>query len=241
MRKSAVLLVFLITSVLITFGGSFASQTKPNVPDFTVKNVNYAIEFTIKNEPFTPFLVQEGSSNWTSNYYYSVRFKNTSEHDWHEIFLVSDGYPRQDYGSNYTVISFKGECSLNDGFKLNEGSIMATFASGSQVDFQLQAMIGYITREYAGNYGPSSYPYVFKGEVSGWSPTQTINIDSSEFTSTATPNATVLPSQNFPSSSSGTGVDVFGLGWLGVALVVFVVVLAVLLVAVAVFWRRRKS
>jgi hypothetical protein len=44
--------------------------------------------------------------------------------------------------------------------------------AGSQTDIQVEAMIGYVHRVIEGN----SAPWVFTGETSGWSETQTISI-----------------------------------------------------------------
>jgi hypothetical protein len=105
----------LLSSIMVET--SFASITKPSVPQFTVKLVdssydipttylidpytganvthpshrvdNKTIELTIKNQPFVPYLVQEGNSNWTTSFYYNVRVKGHYKDDW--ITLYSAG------------------------------------------------------------------------------------------------------------------------------------------------------
>ena len=54
-----------------------------------------------------------------------------------------------------------------------------------QVDFQVEAMIGYRDR---GVYANGTMPYVIKGEKSGWSNTQTLAIGESQ-----TPTPSPLP------------------------------------------------
>jgi len=48
--------------------------------------------------------------------------------------------------------------------------------TSGQVDFQVEAMIGYRIRSWKYIAGEQMLPYVFEGEKSGWSNTQTITI-----------------------------------------------------------------
>ena len=59
------------------------------------------------------------------------------------------------------------------------------FPTEGQVDFQVEAMIGYRDR---GVYANGTMPYVIKGEKSGWSNTQTLAIGESQ-----TPTPSPLP------------------------------------------------
>ena len=56
------------------------------------------------------------------------------------------------------------------------GNRMIEFSAGSHVDFQIEAMIGYVHRVFNPNWTNllEMYPYVFTGERSGWSDTRTI-------------------------------------------------------------------
>jgi hypothetical protein len=85
-------------------------------------------------------------------------------------------------------------------------------------------MIGYFSRTV------SFASWYFAGEESGWSDTQTLTIP--EAVSSSAPSLSSVPDQSVAEAFF------FGLGWLGVG--VIVAVLAVLLVAVAVFLRCRK-
>jgi len=64
------------------------------------------------------------------------------------LFLASDGYPRQDSESEYTVFSYQGDYSPTEGMEFKAGSIMTTFPAGTQIDFQVEAMIGGVHRVY---------------------------------------------------------------------------------------------
>ena len=263
-KKSVFLAVFLSvllmlsSSLSITGVNAESSIPKPDVPRFTVNLIDSSydipatstidpytgqtvtqnsshvdartIEISIKNQPFTPFKTQNGTATWDVDFCYNIRWKGHFEQDWHELFLVSDGFPSQNYESDYTVLSYNGEYSSTDGLQFNAGSIMTVFSPNSQVDFQVEAMIGYVSREYAGNYGPLSYPYVFNGETSGWSSTQSITINANAPTTTPTP----------PSSAAPQTANLLGLGWGEIAMIALLSVVAVLLVVVAVYLRKRS-
>jgi hypothetical protein len=65
--------------------------------------------------------------------------------------------------------------------------------ANSILDVQVEAMIGYIHRGYNPNHTSQldMYPYVFTGETSGWSNTQTITLSDNSVSST--PNVTEFP------------------------------------------------
>jgi hypothetical protein len=223
MRKAISILV-LITAMVLTcsiVAGTSTSITKPSIPSFTLKLIDSSydiptttvtdhytgqiltndgshveartLQITINNEPFTPFLVQVGDLNWTVDYYYNIRWKGHFEQDWHEMFLISDGYLHRDSGSQ-TLFASLGEYSATEGLKMNVQSMYTTFPPNAQVDFQVEAMIGYLSREVS--VIPSG-GWTFNGETSGWSNTQTIIIDNNSSTTdpstSPTPSASELP------------------------------------------------
>jgi hypothetical protein len=152
------------------------------------------IQVSIRNQPFTPYEITENENSWTVHFLYNIRFKGHYAEEWTEMFLVSDGYPCQDYESNYTVFSYQGEYSATEGMEFNAGSITTSFPAGAQVDFQVEAMIGYVHREIS--IPVPGTGWVFTGETSGWSNTQTITIGESQ-----TPNSSPANSPT-PSSES---------------------------------------
>jgi hypothetical protein len=59
------------------------------------------------------------------------------------------------------------------------------------VDFQVEALIGSVHRDASTFWAP----WVFDGEVSGWSNTQTVTIGESQTPEPTTPTSTPLPSE----------------------------------------------
>jgi hypothetical protein len=194
-RFTFVLVLVLASSSLIMVKPAQSSTTKPSVPEFTVSLVdhsydvpttysidpytgenvthpghhveNKSIEVRIKNQPFTPYWIQENENNWTINFFYNIRVKGHFAQNWSYLYGGSDPYLPQDYGSEYTVVSLPPD-----------------FPSDAKVDFQVEALIGY---EHGVITIPPWQEWVITGEESGWSDTQTIAIDGSA--PTATPNA----------------------------------------------------
>lgn len=179
--------------------------------------------------------MSDDPNNWTINYYYNIRWKGPFEVDWHELYLVSDyNYPRQEYESDFTMLQYECAYSFIAGLEFVASSIGTTFPIGAQVDFQVEAMIGYVFRQYAGDYGPFSFPYVFTGEISGWSSTQPLTIG--EITQTVSPIASQSAA---PPSENPISGQVFGLDLWQVATIVLVAV--VVLSVFVLFYLRRRS
>jgi hypothetical protein len=148
-----------------------------------------SVRTTVKNQPFTSF---DSGFNGPVSLMYNIRIKNhqTTE-GWTEVYSAYDGYPSQSSGGSTTELSFSIQAVK--GF----GSI-----AGSQIDIQVQAMIGTVHRMIVGG----GAPWFLDGQVSGWRNTQTISIPpnvplsstssspfptgASNVTPTAIPNAT---------------------------------------------------
>ena len=240
MSKTVVLMLFtlLALSGLVMVGTVFAqSIPKPSVPEFTVELVDSSydvpttysidpftgenvthegyhvesrtIEVKIKNQPFISYKIEDSAGNsWTINFYYNIRIKGHFSEYWIELYRPSDGYTHQWSDSDYTVFSYVwgGDADTILGTK------MIKIPAGAQVDFQVEAMIGYVHRD-----GSISmwFPWVFEGEVSGWSNTQTITIEevqtpSPEPTSTPQPTSTPYkePQQTEQENTAGAIVAV---------------------------------
>jgi hypothetical protein len=138
-----------------------------------------SIQITIKNQPFTPYM----SNGFTVDFRYNIRIKGHYSEDWNEIYLASDnGYAYQDLECEYTVILFSGHNSVN------AQSMSIQFSVGDKVDFQIEAMIGYVSRVNDPTAtGPNWYPWRLTGEKSGWSQTQTLTITDHTSTITSEP------------------------------------------------------
>jgi hypothetical protein len=185
------------------------------IDQFTGKNVtievgyhiqNKTIELAIKNQPFSSY--KDASGN-TIRLYYSIRMKGNFGNSW--------GYP--DYSSyeevdntgarvNYVGAYLDSEYTLMTyGLVGNNGTLgllNLDISAGGQADFQVQAFIGYKTRvndTYVPGIpvndptDPIPHHYVFTGETSGWSNTQTITIPASASSSSSSSSPTSTPDQ----------------------------------------------
>jgi len=191
---AAFIIALFLSTVVVTvlFGTVQASANvsgipKPSVPEFTVQQTdNNTIEITIKNQPF------DSNNTYHYSFFYNVRIK-TNEENWTDLYNAEDGYPTQS-NSDYTVLSYRlGESAYYPpaDYPLSPSMKVGILPTNGQVDFQVQAMIGYRDR---GVYSDGIMPYVIKGEKSGWSNTQTLTIAESHApTSTPIPNPYQTP------------------------------------------------
>jgi hypothetical protein len=201
MRKIISLLCILAlvvsTSVLVQTVAS-QSITKPSVPEFTVKYVDYSyyvepvygvdeysgqtvktgggftyqnksIEVSIKTQPFVVYT----SDGQNIDLYYQIQYKGHFSEQWHTYSVARSL-------DSATVVLFGIDWGSSSGPTMVFGGLSA----GEQVDFQVQAIAGYYTQ--ADNQPMMRGPNydVFHGESSGWSTTQT-------FTMPGTPSPTV--------------------------------------------------
>jgi len=173
---------------------SYDVPTTYTVDPFTGENVTHegyhvesrTMEVKIENQPFTPYEIKDSAGNsWIINFCYNIRIKGHFSEDWIELYRPSDGYPYQLSDLDYTVFSYVwgGDADTVLGTK------MIRIPAGAEVDFQVEAMIGYVHRDESISVWA---PWVFEGELSGWSNTQTITIESQ----------TPLPEPTTPTSPS---------------------------------------
>jgi hypothetical protein len=113
------------------------------------------IQVTIANQP-----------SLNHSLFYNVRYRVNSG-NWMDIYTMDDAYPPQS-DSEYTIISVY----------LHPQGNTTIVPTNSIVDVQVETMSGYIHRDYNPNHTSQldMYPYVFTGETSEWSNTQTITI-----------------------------------------------------------------
>lgn len=165
----------------------YLSIPKPSIPQFTVEvGESKAIEVAIKNQPFVPYY--DASVGFNISLYYNIRAKEHSEQNWTNLYSI-EHVPTQS-GSDYTNLTYPWELS-----------------PGSQTDFEVEAMIGYIHRAQQGNFAP----YVFTGEESGWSKTQTLVISPNPSPSPRpTPEVEPFPAQIVFLASIGIALAVIG-------------------------------
>lgn len=220
---------------------------------------NNSVVLTIKNPAFTPYTDADGNrvglyynvswrghfgGNWT---YYSTHFGHYI-FDYNAIFDDEQKYFLESSYSSETVLVF-GLYS-NDKSAYYDGPIWDV-TEGGQVDFRVQAFTAYFVQEQSQLVGvPAWKPYytVFNlVSESSWSNVKTVtigNIQASPPPVTETPVPQIWPS-DFPSqfppatiTPSNTHSELFGLGWMQVALAVLVVVVAGLVVGMVVLWRK---
>jgi hypothetical protein len=204
-RFVVIVLSLLIISTIIAQCVFAQSIPKPSMPEFNImpvgpsfdipptysfnsstglfdSNDGYHIQYStvkiiIKNQPFS------NQSNG-DNLFYNVRMKphNYPDSYWHELFSAgADGFPVQTLADYTTIpISVEGSQTM--------GTIVPT---GATTDIQVEAMIGHIGRNNTMN--PYPYPYLFYGETSGWSNTQTVALPPKiAFTDSSSPSVPEL-------------------------------------------------
>ncbi len=149
--------------------GTSSTQTTPSVPEFTVKFIGTfqipltsailpSVNITIKNQPFTTYTDQHGNR---INLYYVIQWKENSSNYWQQTQIPLNE-------SNYDFTT------TNLGL-IRSGASPPT----GVVNFQVEAIIGYITY-IQGSVPQGEYiPPTYTGEFSGWSNTQSIIVTNS--------------------------------------------------------------
>jgi hypothetical protein len=214
-KSFAVILILIIAistlSLMVIKPANAQTIPTPSVPEFTVKFVdasynvapsssinpytgqnvtvegyhveNRTIELIIKNQPLTSYR-QNGEG---VSFYYNVREKGHYEENWTAIYTV-DNYFAAPSNTIYTTLTYSLDPNAPPWLDNN-------LPSGGQLDFQVEALIGYIGR----TIGFASW--YFTGQESGWSNTQTVTIPASSvspnptsiITPTSTPNVPEFP------------------------------------------------
>jgi hypothetical protein len=159
---------------------------------------NKSIVVTIANQHFSPY---EDANGKTLQLYYNIRWKGHFGDYWGDY-----NSSRRMLLSPYSRFDDEGFPIPNDPFKVatfalgndtknsNSVSTIRDVSADGQVDFQVQAYIGYYTVVQGTPVPPFRTPeyHVFTGESSGWSDTQTIHIEESQ-TPTPSPEPTFSP------------------------------------------------
>jgi hypothetical protein len=172
------------------------------IDQFTGQNVtkqegehidNRTAVFTIRNQPFTNYV---DSNNNTIGLHYNFRYKGHFGSDWGYFPFSESGQSWRYHSTFFVFIDVPpDEFSSASNSEYTEILLRLPFLFGygnppmnTQVDFQLQALIGHIDYEGDGYYR-------FTGERSDWSETQTITIVESQ---TSSPEPTI-PTSPTPS------------------------------------------
>jgi hypothetical protein len=220
LSKSLILLLiisFAISGLSLSIKPTTAQTiTKPSVPEFTVKYVDFSydvpatygidqytgknvtinegyhvdnrsIEFTIKNQQFTPYTDSNGNS---IKVYYNFGFKGNYGDVWTYYPLDSNGRSVFHYGGIFVEVTPIAYVASNSTYTvlLLSSSLLGTgyrqtLPDGVQVNFQVQALVGYfVVNEYG--------YYILTGESSDWSSTQTVTIGETSTSPNPTPSPT---------------------------------------------------
>jgi hypothetical protein len=188
-KNAALLCIIILTASSLTMVGSAFAQSipKPSVPEFTIqtqiKDNTTTITLTIRNQPF------DAASQYPDGFFYNVAISVDGK-NWSELYHVEDAedwYPQQS-NSTTTVLTYVAGETIYYPRDTSQG-VRAIPKSG-EVAFQVQAMIGHRDR---GAFKNGFMPYVFVGETSDWSNTQTITIPSSNPSTTSSPSPTPTP------------------------------------------------
>jgi hypothetical protein len=178
MKKSVLLTAFML-ALCWSCIQSVNAQTTPNpaVPEFSAKYVsascsegtlveNSSLVITITNQAFEQFTYRNG---FTASVYYDIKIGYTFGSD--NLSAEIDCYPAES-NSNYTTLILP--CINNTlSTPLTFLTAQKTVEIASPVTIQVREKIGYITPDI------KSYPktaFIFTGESSGWSDTQTISL-----------------------------------------------------------------
>ena len=153
---------------------------------------NNSVGLVIKNQQFTPFYTKNGS---LVELYYSIRFKGHLESDWqivkgdlvgwnnyilHLPFYLQSSHSEYTY-DNFSVRTHYLNVAEESKYRNTVGNDpILNFTSGEKVDFQVMALIGYYIKFSDGmTYFGERIHYIFCGENSEWSNTQTVTIGDS--------------------------------------------------------------
>jgi hypothetical protein len=234
-------IILAVSSLIMIESASAQSIPKPSVPEFTLKYVdssfdvppkttfstdpytgkvtsttipgynvqNKSVEIIIKNQPFTSYLNQNGKLVYL---FYDIESKGHFE-NWNPFFSDASYWLKQNLSESYPP----GFIAVSDSQYTVITHKLENISDGGQVDFRVQAIIGYSTRintTFSGmpiglEPGESYHYYTFTGQISDWSNTQTITIPTGSVT-TSTPNPTLSSNPTAAPSSTPTRTNPTG-------------------------------
>ena len=172
------------TSSTDPYTGKVISTT---IPGYHVQNKS--VEIIIKNQPFTSYLNENGSRVYL---FYDIESKGHFE-NWTLFSSDASYWLKQKLSESYPP----GFIPISDSQYTVITYALGNISDGGRVDFRAQAIIGYSTRintTFSGipiglEPGESYHYYTFTGQISDWSPTQTITIG--ETSASTSPNPTL--------------------------------------------------
>lgn len=216
-RTVGLVIIILLATTNVTIFGVTAVQSisKPSIPEFTLKFVDYSydipieygidqytgqtvvtksgqhidnrtIEITIKNQPFNNYT--DPLSGKEINLFYNIRYKGMFTENWTEM-----------YGGTGKMITYSMDSAIaQNGYPTQAYGSQYTkilfplsdnIPNNVEMQFQVEALEGYTNKHVQdARIIFSIIDYTFAGQKSGWSNTQTIKIgEFSSSTSNPTP------------------------------------------------------
>ncbi len=171
--NSILLILFLVITIstlcIVTIKPTSAEISKPSVPEFSAKVIDYsnakAIELTIKKQSFETYT----DNGQTISLYYNVHFKLHGSDSWTAMYYCGDVFPTHS-GSDITLV-YPLQLTSDDNsnyYLLKEIAgqyyLLSTIPFNGQIDLRVQAMEGILTSSS------------FTGQTSSWTNTQTLTI-----------------------------------------------------------------
>jgi hypothetical protein len=189
---------------------------------------NKSVAFKIKNQPFTSY---NDSSGNIIGLYYNFRFKGHFGNEWQYYPFSDNGQGTRRYSAMFYVLIDQSPKLAASNSEYTDIFLGLPFLFGvqnppvgSQVDFQVQVLIGHI--DYLGDGF-----YSYTGQKSDWSNTQTITVGESQTPTTSSspsPPATSSPAPTSTPTPSEEPLQTEQVELiLGVAIVVAVIVVGV--------------
>lgn len=157
----------------------YTGQQVVTSPGYHVEN--RSVEITIKNQPFTPIMLDKTHQ---ANFYYNVSYRGHYGSDWSYFVPFNDTlrWFTTQSTSDYTVIAFT---RLPD--------------DAASFDFRVQAKIGCYEE-----YHMPFVDYSFTGQLGDWSSTQTIDVPAISQTSPNPTQQTTAPTPITTASPTAT-------------------------------------
>jgi len=189
------ILIMAISSLSLLMVKPASAETNPSVPQFSLRYLNQTVEIRIINQYFTPNILNGHSMGL----YYDIRWKEHNEVEWHYfyphsyLFEATNSVNYDVTDSSVTVVSY-GLNSKDGDVQLNGDFV------GKQLDFEVQALIGYYTM--ITTQPNEKYHYPFDGEISGYSNTQTVTISATSASPSPISMLSPTPTPTVPELSS---------------------------------------
>ena len=160
------ILIMTISSLSLLMVKPASAQTipTPSVPEFTIELNSTALQITIKNQAFAPYV----SNGQNIMLFFDVRAMNETDQAYSVMYTAEFTYPTQSV-SEYTTLTYQWIQNENEDL-LELGGLLEETPPSTNVSFEVQAMIGSINNPVSGG------ELVFNGTESSWSSPQTITM-----------------------------------------------------------------